>query len=131
MERYDPAVKIGRRIRRSSVITVDSVLAATAREYGVSSEAYCGFRSSAGGRDVAAYLCRRYTTATLAELSHRFGLSDPDSSSDLVKRAKRKHETSTDISNRIGRIEKRLGLNPESRDWTPERCLLCHGNCVN
>jgi len=37
-----------------------------------------------------------------------------------VKRAKRKHETKTDISKRIGRIEKRLGLNPESRDWPRE-----------
>ena len=78
----------GRRVRCTSVITVDDVLKATANEYGVSVEAYLGFRGGAGGRDLSAYLCRRYTTATLAELSDRFGLSYPDSSTDLVKRAK-------------------------------------------
>ncbi len=34
---------------------------------------YRGFRSRAGGRDMAAMLCRRWTTATLRELSARFG----------------------------------------------------------
>ncbi len=103
-----------RRVRRTAVITVDEVLAATASEYGVSVSDYHGFRSVAGGRDVAAYLCRRYTSATLAELSKRFGLGHPDSSSDIVKRSKKHIESNPAISKRVKRIEKRLGLNPES-----------------
>ena len=104
-----------RRLRRSRVITVDDVLAATAQEYGVTAEQYCGFRSDAGGRDVAAYLCRRYTAATLAQLSERFGLGHPDSSSDLVKRAKRNVESNPAIKRRIKRIEHELDLKPETR----------------
>ncbi|KAA1259143.1 chromosomal replication initiation protein [Rubripirellula obstinata] len=107
--------KHSRRVRRSSVVTPDAVLNATAQEYGVSPEEYCGFRSGAGGRDVAAYLCRRYTSATLAELSVRFGLGHPDSSSDMVKRAKKLIESNSAIKNRVKRIEKRLSLKPETR----------------
>jgi len=62
-------------------VTVDAILDATALHYGTSADAYCGFRSSAGGQDVAALLCRRWTTATLRELSGRFGLSHPDGTS--------------------------------------------------
>ena len=104
-----------RRVRRSAVITADEVLHATAREYGVSPEDYCGFRSRAGGRDVAAYLCRRYTPATLTELSDRFGLGHPDSSSDLVKRAKKLIDSNPGVRKRVKRIEKQLMLNPETR----------------
>ena len=107
--------KHSRRVRRSSVITIDEVLNATAQEYKVSPEEYCGFRSGAGGRDVAAYLCRRYTSATLAELSVRFGLGHPDSSSDMVKRAKKLIESNSAIKNRVKRIKKRLSLKPGTR----------------
>lgn len=62
--------------------TVEAVVAATAREYGVEPEEYQRFRSVAPGRDVAAYFCRRSTTATLAELSTTFGLTHRDSSGD-------------------------------------------------
>ncbi len=104
-----------RRVRRTSVITVDDVLAATANEYGVAVEDYCEFRSGAGGRDLSAYLCRRYTTATLAELSSRFGLNHPDSASDMVKRAKKLVTENRAIVQRMQRIQKRLGLKPETR----------------
>ncbi|WP_461507912.1 hypothetical protein [Rhodopirellula baltica] len=85
----EEAPKHRRRVRRCSGVTPDEVINATAQEYSVSPEEYCGFRSGTGGRDVAAYLCRRYTSATLAELSIRFGLRHPDSSSDMVKRVKK------------------------------------------
>ncbi|KAA1261088.1 hypothetical protein LF1_36320 [Rubripirellula obstinata] len=52
-------------------------------------EDYRGFRSPEGGRDISGYLCRKHTTATLSELSQRFGLGDPDSSSDMVERARK------------------------------------------
>jgi len=60
-----------------------------------------GFRSGAAGRDVAAHLCRRYATATLAEHSDAFGLSHRDSSADLVKRARRAIEQNKRIERRI------------------------------
>jgi putative transposase len=103
------------RVGRVSVITVDDVLIAVGKEYGVSPDTFCGFRSRAGGRDVAAYLCRQYTTATLAELSERFGLSHPDSSADLVKRAKKNRDANPELKKRIMRVEKRLERNPESQ----------------
>ena len=39
------------------------------------------------GRDLAAYLANRRTTATLRELATAFGLSHPDSVSNLIRRA--------------------------------------------
>jgi len=48
-----------RRRRRLDPVTVDAILDATALQYGTSADTYCGYRSRAGGRDVAAMLCRR------------------------------------------------------------------------
>jgi hypothetical protein len=84
-------------------------------EYGVNPSDYVGFHSGAPGRGVAAYLCRRYTTATLAELSSAFGLSHRDSPGTLVKRARRALEENPEIDRRTRKIEKRLCLKPESR----------------
>jgi len=74
---------------RKPTRSIETVIAATAKEYEVDPSDYAGFRSRAGGRDVATYLCRRTATATLAELSEYFGLSHRDSSGDLVRRVKR------------------------------------------
>jgi len=48
-------------------------------------------RAEAGnwGRDVAAWLARRLSSATLRELAPAFGLSHPDSVSNLVRRVDR------------------------------------------
>ncbi len=54
-------------------------IAAVANYYGVSPREYAGRRSRARGRDLAAYVAHRYTTATLRELAQEFGLSHPDS----------------------------------------------------
>ena len=40
-------------------------LSAVAGHYGVDPLDYCGFRSTAVGRDLAAFLCRRYSGVTL------------------------------------------------------------------
>ena len=84
----DEGVNRGRR-RRMVPVTVDAILDATAMQYGTSADRYCDYRSGARGRDVAVMLCRRSATATLRELSGRFGLSHPNSASDLITRAKR------------------------------------------
>ena len=96
-------------------VTVDAILDAAALQYGTSVDTYCGYRSSAGGRDVAALPCRRWTTATLRELSGRFGLSHPDSASDLKKRGRSLAESNRYVARKVASIEKDLGLNPESR----------------
>ena len=101
-----------RRDIRKSTRSIKTVILATAKEYEVEPSDYAGFRSRAGDRDVAAYLCRRYTTATLSEY---FGLSHRDSSGDLVRRAKRARRVNVKIDDRITRIEKSLSTNPESR----------------
>ncbi len=84
-------------------------------EYRVSPAEYCGFRSGAGGRGVAAYLRRRLTSTTLAELSERFGLGHPDSSSDMVKRARKLIESNREARKRAERIKERLLTKPETR----------------
>jgi len=99
---------------RKSTRSIGTVIAARANEYEVDPSDYAGFRSRAGGWDVAAYLFRRYTTATLAELSEYFGLSHRDSSGDLVRRAKRARRENAKIDDRITRIENALSTNPES-----------------
>ena len=104
-----------RRRRRISPVTVDAILDATARQFRTSPDKYCGLRSRAGGRDVAAMLCRRWTTATLRELSARFGLTHPDSASDLIGRGQRSAKSNRDVAMQVASIEQALGLNPESR----------------
>ena len=109
---------------RKSTRSIETVIAATAKEYEVDPRDYAGFRIRAGGRDIAAYLCRRYTTATLAELSEYLGLSHRDSSGNLVRRAKRARRENAKIDDRITRIEKSLSSNPESR-VCPKRSISC------
>ena len=72
---------------RQLLLTSRDVIKAVANYYRVSPETYAEPRSSAAGRDLAAYLAHRHTTATLRELSVWFGLSHPDSVSNLTRRA--------------------------------------------
>jgi putative transposase len=112
----DDPLRNRRRIRRATPVDVQSIISATAASYQVDPEEYVGFRSGAAGRDLAAYLCRRYTRATLRELSERFGLSHPDSASDLVRRGAKQAKQSQKAKHHQKEIESKLGLNPESRD---------------
>jgi REP element-mobilizing transposase RayT len=102
-----------RRELKKSTQTVDAVIAATAKEYKVKPQEYVGFRSHAAGRDIAAFLCRRYTTATLAELSERFGLTHQDSASGLVKRGREAIEQDREVAKRVAAIERRLSVRPD------------------
>jgi chromosomal replication initiation ATPase DnaA len=60
------------------------------------------------GRDVAAWLARRLTTATLRELAGAFGLSHPDSVSNLTRRAERAIGQSPTLRQDIEAIQKRI-----------------------
>ena len=79
-------------VRRSHAFTTAEIIEFVAAEYDVDPASYVGFRSHSPGRDVAALLCRELTCATLRELSKEFGLRHPDSSANLVRRAKRQME---------------------------------------
>jgi hypothetical protein len=101
----------GRRlVRRMRVVTMDQIIEATAAEHGVASDEYVGFRSLASGREMAALLCRRYTSETLPTLSKRFGLQGADSSSNLVRKARRREEKSAAYRRKMSRIENKLRL---------------------
>ena len=90
-------------------------MATVADMHEVEPEEYVGFRALAAGREMAALLCRRYTSATLAQLSERFGLGHPDSSANLVRRAKKREQESALFRRQIARAESQLAMKTERR----------------
>ena len=94
--------------RRSRAYSPQEIMAFVAAEYGVEASSYVGFRSRSPGRDVAALLCRELTCTTLAELSTEFGLQHPDSSANLVRRAKRQLSESKRFKLEFGRLKRNL-----------------------
>ena len=101
--------------RRLRSVSVEEMLAATASEHAVDRSDYAAFRSQAAGRDMAAWLCRRWTGATLAELGPSFGLSGTDSVSNLVRRAEKRHNASPKWRRISRQIEASLDLNTEHK----------------
>ena len=101
--------------RRTRSVSAQEVIEATAANHGVDASGYAAFRSSAAGRDMAAWLCRRWTGETLAQLGPHFGLSGTDSVSNLVRRAQRRHDESTRWHQRAVDIEKALKLKTENK----------------
>ena len=73
--------------RRLTSLDANEVITAVAAYFKASPESYQSKRSTAPGRDLAAYLAHRRTTATLRELATAFGLSHPDSVSNLIRHA--------------------------------------------
>ena len=78
--------------RRHKAVTADEIIRATAEEHDVDPADYIGFRAMSAGREMAALLCRRWTGESLSSLSSRFGLSHPDSSANLIRRAKAREQ---------------------------------------
>ena len=104
-----------RRVRRTKALSAQQIIGIVAAHYGVKASGYREFRSPAGGRDLAAYLCRRYSGATLRELSIEFGLSHPDGSANLVRRAKARLKDSAELQKQCQQIEQKLGLKTEDQ----------------
>jgi hypothetical protein len=94
--------------RRLAGLDAATVIAAVARYYGVSVESYRRRRSRDPSRDLAAWLARAMTTATLRELMEPFGLSHPDSVSNLVRRAARALARSKRLASDVNAIKSRL-----------------------
>ena len=95
--------------------SAQQIIGIVAEHDGVDASGYREFRSPAGGRDLAAYLCRRYSGATLRELSIEFGLSHPDGSANLARRAKAKLKDSAELRKQCQQIERKLGLKTEDQ----------------
>jgi len=60
------------------------------------------------GRDIAAWLARRLSSATLREPAPAFGLSHPDSASNLVRRVDRALAESSKMNQDIEMIKRIL-----------------------
>jgi putative transposase len=103
-----------RTTRRLKAVTAEQIISETAAYHDVAATEYVGFRSVAAGREMAAFLCRRWTGESLSSLSQRLGLAHPDSSSNLVRRAKSRMEESKLFRQAIDDIEHNLGLKTEN-----------------
>ncbi len=95
-------------IQRPPIADIDEIMKTVAASNGVNASQYIGFRSPAASREIAALLCRRFTSTTLAELSEAFGLRHPDSSANLVRRAKKREAESTKYRRQVKDLESKL-----------------------
>lgn len=89
-------------------LDANEVITAVAAYFKASPESYQSKRSTAPGRDLAAYLAHRRTTATLRELATAFGLSHPDSVSNLIRRAQNAISGSKSKKEDLERIDELL-----------------------
>jgi hypothetical protein len=94
--------------RRLSALEAADVISAVAAHYGVPASSYRQRRSTAAGRDLAAYLAHRRTTATLRQLAEPFGLGHPDSVSNLIRRAERQLAASPKLKTIVATIDQQL-----------------------
>jgi len=94
--------------RRLTSLDANEVITAVAAYFKASPESYQSKRSTAPGRDLAAYLAHRRTTATLRELATAFGLSHPDSVSNLIRRAQNTISGSKSKKEDLERIDELL-----------------------
>jgi len=94
--------------RRLSNVGTETVLAAVAEYYGVSPTTFQERGHGDEHRDVAAWLTRRWTTATLRDLAESFGLNHPGSVSNLLRRADRAVAESSRLRRAIDAIQQRL-----------------------
>ena len=83
-----PSKRMPRVVTRASQLSPEFIISFVAKQSGQTLDDYRAFRSKAKNRDIAALLCRNLSNKSLAELSDAFGLKHPDSSSNLIKRAK-------------------------------------------
>ena len=89
-------------------LDANQVIATVAAYFKATPSTYQSKRSTAPGRDLAAYLAHRRTTATLRELATAFGLSHPDSVSNLIRRAETAISASKSQKQDLDQIEELL-----------------------
>jgi REP element-mobilizing transposase RayT len=96
------------KVRRLTSLDRNQVIAAVAGYFKTTPASYQTKRSTAPGRDLAAYLPHRRTTSTLRELATVFGLSHPDSVSNLIRRAEKAISKSKSQKQDLDRIDELL-----------------------
>ncbi len=94
--------------RRVLSLDYPVVLEAVARHFGIPAERFGAPRSGLISRDLAAWLARELTPATLRELSEAFGLTHPDSVRNLIRRAERALANSPSLREEITLIRTAL-----------------------
>ena len=94
--------------RRLAGLPLTDVLKVIADEFGVSRASFATKHSKQESRDMAAWLARRLTVATLRELAAPFGLSHPDSVRGLLNRAEKAIKESPRVRKKVDRIKNRL-----------------------
>ncbi len=97
-----------------SSLTSQEVITIVANFFSVDAAAYRQKRANIDGRDLAAYLCHRRTTATLRELAEPFGLNHPDSVSNIVRRVEKELLQSKKLQATLAELDKLL-LKTENR----------------
>ena len=94
--------------RRLKRLELQQVLKAVAEFYDVSPHVFRRKRAAERGRNVAAWLARQLTQATLRELAPYFGLSHPESLSNLTRRVEHSRKTSPKLRKEIALIKRQL-----------------------
>ena len=101
----DDEVPAARRLGR---LELDTILTAVSEHYGVPHDVFRRRRGGHISRDVAAWLSRQLTTLTLRELAEPFGLTHPDSVSNLTRRVDRALAKSSTLRNDVEAIRQTL-----------------------
>ena len=89
----------------------ERIIKAVAKHHRINPREYQGAGNHVAGRDLAAFLCRKWTPVTLSGLSEQLGLGPLDGSASLVRRAAQRINHSASARRTMEEIEKQLGLN--------------------
>ena len=92
--------------RRLAGVPLVEVLEQTADYYGVEVASFARKHTKQQSRDIAAWLARRLTVATLRELVEPFGLGHPDSVRSLLGRAEAAMNKSSKLHNEVSRLQR-------------------------
>ncbi len=94
--------------RRLAGVRLSDVLEQTAEYYGVDVASFARKHSKQGSRDVAAWLARRLTVATLREMTEPFGLRHPDSVRGLLGRAEAAMNGSAKLRKEVEQLRREI-----------------------
>ena len=103
--KHEDEVPQARRLRN---LPLETVLEAVAHHFEVESTAFAEQRNALLARDIAAWLARRLTTQTLRQLTVPFGLTHPDSVSNLTRRAERAMTKNPKLRDEVDALRKRI-----------------------
>jgi hypothetical protein len=100
--------------RRLAGVPLAEVLEQTAEHYGIDVASFSRKHSKQQSRDIAAWLARRLTVATLRELMEPFGLGHPDSVRGLLGRAEAVMHESPKLRKEVEQLRHQIRHGTES-----------------